>query len=81
MKNLRLMLALGLAGFVFTALRAADEKKETPEAHPAGCCAKKEAKGEHCTHDCCVEAAKAGNNCEHCKGSGKIADNHPAEKK
>jgi hypothetical protein len=81
MKTLRLILALGLAGFVFSALQANDEKKEAPEAHAAGCCAKKAAKGEHCVHECCAEAAKAGNNCEKCKGAGKVADNQPTEKK
>jgi len=81
MKNIRLILALALAGFVAAALQAGDEKKEMPVAKPAPCCAKMEAKSEHCSHGCCVEAAKAGNNCEKCKGSGKVADNHAQHKK
>jgi len=71
MKNLRLVLALAVAAFVAAAVHA-EEKKDAPVSKQAGCCAKAEAKGEKCTHECCVEAAKAGNNCEHCKGSGKI---------
>lgn len=81
MKNIRLILALAFAGLVAAALQAADEKKEMSEARPAKCCAKAAGEGHACTHGCCVEAAKAGNNCEKCKGSGKIADNHPHEKK
>lgn len=39
----------------------------------AGCCTKAQADGKPCAHACCVEAAKAGNNCTKCGGSGKIA--------
>ena len=49
-------------------------------AMAAGCCASAEAKGEKCTHGCCVEAAKADNNCEKCKGSGKIEKKEAKEK-
>lgn len=70
MKSKKLLLALAAVSFLTVGLMfAADEK---PVAKQAGCCAKAEAKGEKCTHECCVEAAKAGNNCEKCKGSGKI---------
>jgi len=71
MKTLRLILTLAVAGFIAAAVQAED-KKDAPASKQAGCCAKAEAKGEKCTHECCVEAAKAGNNCEQCKGSGKI---------
>jgi hypothetical protein len=80
MKSIRLILALAVAGFVATAIQAEEAKKESPPSKSAGCCAKADAKGEKCTHECCAEAAKAGNNCEKCKGSGKI-EPKPAEKK
>jgi len=80
MKNLRLILALAVVGFVASAVQADEAKKEAPPSKPAPCCAKAEAKGEKCTHECCVDAAKAGNNCEMCKGSGKI-EKKPEEKK
>jgi hypothetical protein len=38
----------------------------------AGCCTKAKNDGKTCAHACCVEAAKAGNNCTKCGGSGKI---------
>jgi hypothetical protein len=79
MKSLRLILALAVAGFIAAAVQAGEEKKE-PVSKPAGCCAKAEAKGEKCTHECCAEAAKAGNNCEKCKGSGKIEKKEEAKK-
>jgi hypothetical protein len=66
--------------FAVTGLFADEAKKEEAVSKPAGCCAKSDAKGEKCTHGCCVEAAKAGNNCEKCKGSGKI-EKKPEEKK
>jgi len=73
MKNLRFILALAVAAFAAAAVQAEEAKKEdAPVSKQAGCCAKAEAKGEKCTHDCCVEAAKAGDNCKDCKGSGKI---------
>jgi hypothetical protein len=55
------------AGVMF----AAD--KTTTESKVAGCCTKAQADGKTCAHACCVEAAKAGNNCTKCGGSGKIA--------
>lgn len=54
------------------ALAAAVENKT------AGCCSKAQGEGKTCAHPCCVEAAKAGDNCTKCKGSGKI---QPAAKK
>lgn len=71
MKTFRLVLTLAVAAFVASAVQA-EEKKDAPVSKPANCCAKAEAKGEKCTHDCCVAAAKDGNNCTDCKGSGKI---------
>ena len=50
------------------ALFAADKV----ENKTAGCCAKAQGEGKTCAHPCCVEAAKAGDNCTKCKGSGKI---------
>jgi hypothetical protein len=55
--------SLFLAGAVFAL--AADSKV-------AGCCTKAKADGKTCAHSCCVEAAKAGDNCTKCGGSGKI---------
>ena len=66
------ILSLFAAGSMFAA--------DAPASKPAGCCAKKEAAGEKCTHECCAEAAKAGNNCEKCKGSGKIEKKEEAKK-
>ena len=56
-------LSLAMAGYVFAAA--------TPSV-VAGCCKTAQAAGKACAHPCCVDAAKAGNNCEKCKGSGKI---------
>ncbi|MES1168147.1 MAG: hypothetical protein ABUL61_03145 [Oleiharenicola lentus] len=81
MKIRNLIAVLALASFVAGgSLFAADEKKEAPVSKQAGCCARAEAKGEKCTHECCVEAAKAGNNCERCKGSGKIEKKEEVKK-
>jgi hypothetical protein len=46
---------------------------DTPAPKVAGCCTKAQADGKTCAHACCVEAAKAGNNCTKCGGAGKIA--------
>ena len=70
------VLSLFTAGITF----AGEEKKEAPASKAAGCCAKSETKGEKCTHECCTEAAKAGNNCEKCKGTGKIEKKEEAKK-
>ena len=73
MKSPKSILALVVLALLSTGLAfAGDDKKESKESKAAGCCAKAEAKGEKCTHECCVAAAKDGNNCEKCKGSGKI---------
>ena len=81
MKTLRLIVAFAVVGFAATALQAVpDEKDKEMPAKAAGCCASAQAKGEQCTHGCCVEAAKAGNNCEKCKGSGKIEKKEKKEK-
>ena len=62
-------LSLATAGFVFAA--------DTVANKAAGCCVKAQADGKTCAHPCCVDAAKAGNNCEKCKGSGKIEKAEP----
>lgn len=72
MKTIRLVLTLAVASFIAAAVQAEDQKADAPAPKQAKCCVKAEAKGEKCTHDCCVEAAKDGNNCEKCGGSGKI---------
>jgi hypothetical protein len=76
MKSIRLLLTVAIVGLAAAVLQAGENK----ESKPAGCCAKAEAKGEKCTHECCAEAAKAGNNCEKCKGSGKIEKKEEAKK-
>ena len=70
------VLSLLTAGFTY----AAGDNKEAPASKTAGCCAKAEAKGEKCGHECCAAAAKDGNNCEKCKGSGKIEKKEEAKK-
>lgn len=81
MKSKKFILPLVIVScFAVGALFADEAKKEAPASKPAGCCAKAEAKNEKCGHGCCVEAAKADNNCEKCKGSGKI-EKKPEEKK
>jgi hypothetical protein len=59
--------------FAAGALFAADSKV-------AGCCTKAQADGKACSHACCVEAAKAGNNCTKCGGSGKVEKKAEAKK-
>ena len=64
---------LGLAVaslFSATVMFAAAGKSESKVA---GCCTKAQAEGKTCSHSCCVEATKAGNNCTKCGGAGKIA--------
>jgi hypothetical protein len=46
----------------------------------AGCCTKAQGEGKACAHACCVEAAKAGNNCTKCGGAGKIEKKADAKK-
>ena len=74
MKSLKTFLALAVislvgAGFAF----AADKDAKKTEAKVAGCCTKAKADGKTCSHACCVESAKAGNNCTKCGGSGAMA--------
>lgn len=73
-KSLKSLLALVVismvgAGFAF----AADKAPAKTEAKVAGCCAKAKTDGKTCSHACCVESAKAGNNCTKCGGSGAMA--------
>ena len=80
MKSRKFLITLAAVSlFALGAMFAADVKKDAPASKQAGCCAKAEAAGEKCAHSCCIEAAKAGNNCEKCKGSGKI-EKKPVEK-
>lgn len=58
------------------AMAAADKV----ENKTAGCCAKAQAEGKTCSHKCCVESAKTGDNCTKCKGSGKIEQKAAAKK-
>jgi hypothetical protein len=58
------------------AMAAADKV----ENKTAGCCSKAQAAGKTCDHKCCVEAAKSGDNCTKCKGSGKIEQKAAAKK-
>ncbi len=54
-------LSFAAAGFAFAA-----------ESKAGKCCAAAAKDGKTCAHACCVEAAKAGDNCTKCGGSGKI---------
>jgi hypothetical protein len=66
------LLALAVASlFSASVMFAAAEKSS--ESKVAGCCTKAAAEGKTCAHACCVENAKAGNNCTKCGGAGKIA--------
>lgn len=62
------VLSLFAAGLSF----AQEAKKDAPASKQAGCCARAEKDSKACAHECCTAAAKDGNNCEKCKGSGKI---------
>ncbi len=79
MKKLLLPLVM-VSCFSVGAMFADEAKNEAPASKAAACCAKADAKGEKCGHGCCVEAAKAGNNCEKCNGSGKIEKKAPEKK-
>ncbi len=76
MKTSKSLLAI-FAGSLFAvslAFAANEPKKDAAAASvTAPCCVKAQADSKACTHGCCVEAAKAGDNCSKCKGSGKIA--------
>lgn len=57
---------------VVASLFAAGVMFAAAENKVAGCCTKAKADGKTCAHACCVESAKAGNNCTKCGGSGKV---------
>jgi len=78
MKNIRIILALALAGFFATALVNAGEEGKK-EGHKAKCCMKAEKAGEKCTHECCTAAAKEGKDCEKC--GAKKSEEKKEEKK
>lgn len=81
MKSTKSIVALVVLSLLTAGLaHATSDKKEAPASKPAGCCAKSDAKGEKCGHGCCAEAAKDGNNCEKCNGSGKIEKKEEAKK-
>ena len=81
MKSLRSIITLVVLSLLTAGLTyASNDKKEAQASKPAGCCAKSDAKGEKCGHGCCTEAAKDGNNCEKCNGSGKIEKKEEAKK-
>ena len=81
MKSQKFLITLAVVSlFASGTMFAVDEKKDAPVSKQAGCCAKAETAGEKCAHECCTEAAKAGNNCEKCKGSGKIEKKPEAKK-
>ena len=63
------VLSLFAAGLTF----GAEGKKASSEAKPGKCCVAAKKDGKTCAHPCCGEAAKAGNNCTKCGGSGALA--------
>ena len=65
------LVAIAVASLFSAGVMFAQDKQA--ESKVAGCCTKAQADGKTCAHACCVEAAKAGNNCTKCGGSGKIA--------
>jgi hypothetical protein len=73
-KSSKSLLVLSLASLFAASWAFAAENKT------AGCCAKAQGEGKTCAHPCCVEAAKAGDNCTKCKGSGKIQKKADAKK-
>ena len=73
MKSLKTFLAFAIISLVGAGFAFAADKDAKPAAKVAGCCAKAKADGKTCSHACCVESAKAGNNCTKCGGSGAIA--------
>ncbi len=77
MKSNKFLLTLAAVSLIAVGVMFA---ADAPVSKQAGCCAKAQAKGEKCTHECCAEAAKLGNNCEKCKGSGKIEKKPEAKK-
>jgi hypothetical protein len=76
-KSSRSFIALAIAsmfeaGSLFAAEKAASKV--------AGCCTKAQGEGKACSHACCVEAAKTGDNCAKCGGAGKIEKKVEAKK-
>jgi hypothetical protein len=67
------LVAMAVASLFSAGVMFAATAEKTTESKVAGCCTKAQADGKTCAHACCVEAAKAGNNCTKCGGSGKIA--------
>ena len=65
------LVAIAVASMFSAGVMFAADPAPAPKV--AGCCTKAQADGKTCAHACCVEAAKAGNNCTKCGGSGKIA--------
>jgi hypothetical protein len=65
------LVAIAVASMFSAGVMFAADK--TAESKVAGCCTKAQADGKTCAHACCVESAKAGNNCTKCGGAGKIA--------
>jgi len=65
MKSTKSLLVIAAAFFAAGVVFAAESKV-------AGCCAKAQASGKTCSHACCVENAKKGDNCTKCGGAGKI---------
>ncbi|MDO8541050.1 MAG: hypothetical protein Q7S40_11490 [Opitutaceae bacterium] len=63
-------LTVAITSLVFAGLAFAGEGKV--ENKTAGCCTKAQKADKTCEHPCCVDAAKKGDNCTKCKGSGKI---------
>jgi hypothetical protein len=51
-------------------LSASDKQAPAPASKEAKCCTNAAKNEKDCTHPCCVEAAKAGNHCAKCGGSG-----------
>jgi hypothetical protein len=66
MKLIKTLSALAFALALVATPALADEHKQ------GGCCKKATESGKECTHKCCVDAAKKGNECEKCGGKGKI---------
>ena len=73
-KSPKLIAAFAVLSLFAAGLFAAEKEAAKPtDAKVAGCCTKAKADGKACSHACCVESAKAGNNCTKCGGSGAMA--------
>ncbi len=71
MKVLKTLVALSVLSLAAGNALAQDPQPPKPAGKPAACCAKNAAEGKACGHSCCVEAAKAGQNCEKCGGKNE----------